>query len=45
MLAVLNAQERTLGDHLLITKESGWKIVRVYSPIGSLFQHIVAEPA
>lgn len=44
MLIAQDAQERTIGDHLRVMKESGWKIVHVYSPPGSTLQHILAEP-
>lgn len=43
MLTLLHGQERTLGDHLYITKQSGWKIIRIYSPTASVFHHILAE--
>jgi len=43
MLVIQHGQERTLDDHIVITKDSGWNIIRVYSPPGSSFQHILAE--
>jgi hypothetical protein len=36
-------QERTLGNHCHCTKESGWKIIHVYTSPGSIFKHILAE--
>ena len=43
MLALLNAQERTLGDYIRVTEASGWKIRRVYSPAGRRISHVLAE--
>jgi hypothetical protein len=44
MLVAHDGQERTIGTHLSISKESGWKITHVYSPPGTVIKHIVAEP-
>jgi len=43
MLGLLNGQERTLGDHILVTEASGWKIQKIYSPDGSRISHVVAQ--
>jgi len=43
MLAKLNGQERTLGDHILVTGASGWKIKKIYSPEGTRISHVLAE--
>lgn len=48
MMAILNAQERTLRQYDSLLKESGWKITRVHRPDSALatFQihHIEAIP-
>ena len=38
-----NGQERTLGDHTEVMEASGWKIKKVYSPVGTRVGHLVAE--
>ena len=43
MLAKLNGQERTLGDHILVMEASGWKIRKIYSPDGRRISHVLAE--
>lgn len=43
MLALFNAQERTLGDFIRVTEASGWKIQKVYSPDGRRISHLLAE--
>ena len=43
MLALFNAQERTLGDHIHVMEASGWKIKKTYSPEGSRVGHVLAE--
>jgi len=43
MLAKLNGQERTLGDHIQVMDASGWKIKKIYSPEGTRLSHVLAE--
>ena len=43
MLALFNGQERTLADHVHVMEASGWKIKKIYSPVGTKLSHIVAE--
>ncbi|KAF9779280.1 O-methyltransferase [Thelephora terrestris] len=43
MMAKLNGQERTLGDHIRVMDASGWKIRKIYSPEGRRISHVVAE--
>jgi len=43
MLAKLNGQERTLGDHIRVMEASGWKIKKIYSPEGRRISHVLAE--
>ena len=38
-----NGLERTLEDHIEVMEASGWKIKKVYSPVGTRVGHIVAE--
>jgi len=43
MLAKLNGQERTLGDHIQVMEASGWKIKKIYFPEGTRVSHVLAE--
>jgi hypothetical protein len=43
MMAVMHGIERTIEDYVNITKESGWKIVQIYSPPDVPQRHILAE--
>ncbi|KAF4580764.1 hypothetical protein EYR38_003050 [Pleurotus pulmonarius] len=41
MAALLNSQERTLGEFKEMVEEAGWTIQKVYQTAGSLFSQIV----
>ena len=43
MLAKVNGQERTLGDHIKVMEASGWRIQKIYSPDGRRISHVLAE--
>ncbi|KAJ8519754.1 hypothetical protein ONZ45_g3358 [Pleurotus djamor] len=43
MAALLNAQERTLGEFNEIIDESGWSIEKIYQTAGSVFSQIVCN--
>lgn len=43
MLAIVNGQERTLVDYIHVMEASGWRIKKIYSPVGTRLSHIVAE--
>ena len=43
MLALFNAQERTLGDYIEIMEAGGWRIQKIYSPNGRRISHVLAE--
>ena len=43
MMALHDGQERTLGDYIRMMGASGWKIQKIYSPVGRRTSHVVAE--
>ncbi|EIN13035.1 S-adenosyl-L-methionine-dependent methyltransferase [Punctularia strigosozonata HHB-11173 SS5] len=45
MAALLNAQERTLGEFKDITEAAGWKIEKVYQTVGSSLSQILCIKA
>jgi hypothetical protein len=45
MAALLNAQERTLGEFKDITEAAGWKIEKIYQTVGSSLSQIVCTRA
>jgi len=45
MAALLNAQERTLGEFKEMTKAAGWEIEHIYQTVGSSLSQIVCRPA
>ncbi|KAL1658046.1 S-adenosyl-L-methionine-dependent methyltransferase [Schizophyllum commune] len=44
MMICLNAEERTLSGFVELASASGWKIVEVYTNVGSFDAHMVAVP-
>ena len=45
MQVTLGGQERTLPELRSLAESAGWRLVRVARAEGSLFAHVVAEPA
>lgn len=43
MLVLLNGQERTLGNHIDLARESGWKITHLYKLADSFRCHFLAN--
>ena len=44
MMICLNAEERTLSGFVELASASGWKIIDVYTNVGSFDAHMVAVP-
>ncbi|KAL1734230.1 S-adenosyl-L-methionine-dependent methyltransferase [Schizophyllum commune] len=44
MMICLNAEERTLSGFVELASASGWKIIEVYTNVGSFDAHMVAVP-
>lgn len=45
MAALFNAQERTLGEFINMTDESGWKIDEIFQALGSSLSQFVCVKA